>query len=121
MSLVRRPCRRTAALACFILLLLPLAGCRPDVYDVTENLSYDPALDIHGTFDVYEPKCDSVRPSRPAILAIHGGAWSGGDKAWGRQIAEEFTPYGYVIFSINYREGAETHSRECPSIQSGSR
>lgn len=36
-------------------------------------------------------------------MAIHGGAWRGGDKAWGRQIAGELCPFGYVVLSINYR------------------
>ena len=80
-----------------------MTGCDPDAYVVTRHLSYDPAIGAHGTFDVYEPEADSARVDRPAILAIHGGAWKGGDKVWGRQIAQEFCPYGYVVFSINYR------------------
>jgi acetyl esterase/lipase len=80
-----------------------VSGCRSDAYDVEKNLSYDSTIGIYGTFDFYEPGSDSVRADRPAILAIHGGAWKGGDKAWGQQIAEEFCPFGYVVFSINYR------------------
>ena len=66
-------------------------------------MSYDPAIGFDGTFDLHEPKGDSTRTNRPAILAIHGGAWRGGDKAWGEQFAEELCPFGYVVFSINYR------------------
>ena len=84
------------------LLFLLLCGCEKD-YEVTENLSYDTAIGYAGTFDVYEPRSDSVRLNRPAVLAIHGGAWRGGDKAWGGQFAEELCPFGYVVFSINYR------------------
>jgi acetyl esterase/lipase len=80
-----------------------VSGCGSDAYDVAKNLSYDSMIGIHGTFDFYEPRSDSVRADRPAIVAIHGGAWKGGDKAWGEQIAEEFCPFGYVVFSINYR------------------
>jgi acetyl esterase/lipase len=88
--------------------LLPLfvsgaLGCEPASYDVTENLTYDSTIGVHGTFDFYEPESDSGRADRPAVVAIHGGAWRGGDKAWGRQIAEELCPFGYVVFSINYR------------------
>ncbi|MGH7448904.1 MAG: alpha/beta hydrolase fold domain-containing protein [Longimicrobiales bacterium] len=79
-----------------------MSGCGKE-YDVQRNLSYDATIDIYGTFDFYEPKSDSVRANRPAILAIHGGAWKGGDKAWGQQIAKELCPFGYVVFSINYR------------------
>src|SRR5687768_3853346 len=72
-------------------------------YVVSESLSYDSAIGYDGTFDFYEPRSDSIRENRPAILAIHGGAWMGGDKAWGEQFAEELCPNGYVVFSINYR------------------
>ena len=78
-------------------------ACGEATCDVVEDLSYDSAIGYHGTFDFYQPKSDSVRANRPAILAIHGGAWRGGDKAWGEQIAEEFCPSGYVVFSVNYR------------------
>jgi acetyl esterase/lipase len=85
-----------------LLALLGVGGCdRP--YALRENLSYDRTLGIQGTFDLYEPEGDSARTSRPAILAIHGGAWRGGDKAWGEQIAEALCPYGYVVVAINYR------------------
>lgn len=84
-------------------LVLTVGGCDSDAYQVQRNLGYDPAIDIYGTFDYYQPTADSVRVDRPAILAIHGGAWRGGDKAWGQQIAEEFCPYGYVVFAVNYR------------------
>ncbi|HEU0080385.1 MAG TPA: alpha/beta hydrolase, partial [Longimicrobiaceae bacterium] len=66
-------------------------------------MSYDPTIGIHGTLDFYEPESDGGRASRPAVLAIHGGAWRGGDKAWGEQFAKELCPFGYVVFSINYR------------------
>ena len=78
-------------------------GCASGAYDVTESVSYDSTIGYHGTFDFYEPEADSVRAGRPAILAIHGGAWRGGDKAWGAQFAEELCPFGYVVVSINYR------------------
>jgi acetyl esterase/lipase len=80
-----------------------MSGCESAAYDVTGNLSYDSTIGNHGTFDFYEPEADSLRANRPAVVAIHGGAWRGGDKAWGRQIAEELCPFGYVVFSINYR------------------
>jgi acetyl esterase/lipase len=79
------------------------SACGSEAYDVTPNLTYDPTLDLYGRFDFYEPRSDSSRADRPAILAIHGGAWRTGDKAWGQQFAEELCPLGYVVFSINYR------------------
>jgi acetyl esterase/lipase len=95
--------RPIAAAASCLLLALGASGCDAEAYDVTENLSYDPSIGIYGTFDLYEPRSDAGRPNRPAVLAIHGGAWRGGDKAWGEQFAEELCPSGYVVLSINYR------------------
>jgi acetyl esterase/lipase len=76
-------------------------GCE-GTYDV-QDLSYDPSIGYLGRFNFYEPKADSVRTNRPAILAIHGGGWRDGDKPWADQFAKEFCPQGYVVFSINYR------------------
>jgi acetyl esterase/lipase len=94
---------RPATAAFLLTLVAGVTGCDSAAFEVDRNLTYDPTIGIHGTFDVYVPEADSARTGRPAILAIHGGAWRGGDKAWGRQIAEEFCPIGYVVFAINYR------------------
>jgi acetyl esterase/lipase len=95
--------RRIATGAFCSLLVVGESGCESEAYDVAKNLSYDSSIGSAGTFDFYEPKSDRDRANRPAILAIHGGAWKEGDKAWGNQIAEEFCPFGYVVVSINYR------------------
>ena len=102
---VRKATRAIAAL----LLILTTAACDKD-YVVTRDLTYDPAIGLYGTFDLYEPESDTTRQNRPAILAIHGGAWRGGDKAWGQQFAEELSPYGYVVFAINYRLAGRPNS-----------
>jgi acetyl esterase/lipase len=88
--------------ALYLSFVLVVSGCE-EPYEVQKNLSYDSTLGYEGTFDFYEPRSDSAGVARPAILAIHGGAWRGGDKAWGEQFAKEFCPIGYVVFSINYR------------------
>jgi len=91
--------RARRVLACA--LIAGAIGCEA-AYDV-QQLSYDPSTGYLGTFNFYEPKADGARTNRPAILAIHGGGWRDGDKPWGDQFAKEFCPYGYVVFSINYR------------------
>jgi acetyl esterase/lipase len=101
----------------FPALLLCLSGCSPASYDATENLSYDSSIGYDGTMDFYEPRADSSRTNRPAILAIHGGAWRSGDKAWGSQIAEEFCPRGYVVFSVNYRRSSRPNGTWPAQIQ----
>jgi acetyl esterase/lipase len=102
MAVARQLGRGIARGACCLSFVSSLSACDAEAYDVTENLSYDASIGHDGTFDFYAPKSDSGRAGRPAILAIHGGAWRGGDKAWGEQFAAELCPFGYVVFSINY-------------------
>ena len=110
-SVVRKLGREIARGAFCLLLASGSSGCESEAYDVEENVSYDPAIGLYGTFDFYEPKSDTGRANRPAVLAIHGGAWRGGDKAWGEQFAEELCPFGYVVFSINYRLSSQPNGR----------
>ena len=104
--MIRKPGRGSATATLLLSLFFGVSGCASATYDVTESLSYDSTIGYDGTLDFYAPRSDSGRASRPAILAIHGGAWRGGDKAWGAQFAEELCPYGYVVFSINYRRSS---------------
>lgn len=108
--MARRTVRRIVPGAFCVLLVLSAAACEPATFGLTETISYDPTIGYHGTLDFYEPVSDSTRADRPAILAIHGGAWRGGDKAWGEQFAKELCPYGYVVFSINYRLAGRPNS-----------
>ena len=100
---MRTPGRRAATCALCLGLVLGGTGCSPEGYEVRESISYDSTIGYQGTLDFYEPRADSGRAHRPAILAIHGGAWKSGDKAWGAQFAEALCPFGYVVISINYR------------------
>src|SRR5688572_24460136 len=104
--MTRKPGSAMRAHALLVLVLLGATGCAAEAYEVTENLTYDSSIGYDGTFDFYEPVSDSGRGNRPAILAIHGGAWRGGDKAWGEQFARELCPFGYVVLSINYRRSS---------------
>jgi len=48
---------------------------------------------------------DPAVPARAAIVVVHGGSWSRGDKAdvaW-RAVCQWLASAGYVTFSINYR------------------
>ena len=88
-------------------LVFALAGCVS--YDLKENQSYDPKNVPFGVFDAYYPKGPlfGLFPSddkpKPVVIAIHGGAWQGGDKSGMHKVADDLCPLGYVVLSINYR------------------
>jgi acetyl esterase/lipase len=75
----------------------------------TADVTYGSAPDAQGTqqsleLDVYRPQGDTVT-SRPAIVWVHGGGFSGGDKT-SPEIVDEATTFakkGYVTVSIEYR------------------
>jgi dienelactone hydrolase len=76
---------------------------------VTSNIQYGTAPDGQGnpvalTLDLYAPTGDT-QGNRPALVWVHGGGFSGGDKAnpLPVDVAQTFAKQGYVVVSINYR------------------
>src|SRR5256886_6736922 len=51
--------------------------------------------------DVYRPA--KKGKNRPAVVVVHGGGWSQGDKALFAQQSNQLAERGFVAFSINYR------------------
>jgi len=51
--------------------------------------------------DVYLPSGDAL--DRPAILTVHGGAWTYFDNRSYRSVARRFARSGYVVANMNYR------------------
>jgi predicted esterase len=77
--------------------------------DVTQDIQYGTATNVNGEpeklmLDLYQPKGDKL-DSRPAVIFVHGGGFSGGDKAGGIEcaLAKILAHKGYVTLSINYR------------------
>ncbi len=60
--------------------------------------------------DLYLPVLDPDARPLPAVVMIHGGGWTGGDKAQAREqsIGRTLARAGYVMASINYRLGANS-------------
>jgi dienelactone hydrolase len=76
---------------------------------VTSNIQYGTAPDAQGNpvalrLDLYQPVGDT-QTSRPALVWVHGGGFSGGDKGnpLPVDVANTFAKQGYVVVSINYR------------------
>ena len=61
--------------------------------------------------DLYRPAMSTGTGRFPAVLIIHGGGWSGGDKRAAREvnIGTTLALHGYVGFSINYVLAAKGH------------
>lgn len=76
---------------------------------VTSNIAYGQAIDEYGQLetlrlDLYQPAGDTL-PARPVLIFVHGGSFTGGDKASpnAAAFARSFAKRGYVSASINYR------------------
>lgn len=76
--------------------------------DVVTDIQY--VADGHRSqrLDLYLPKSKKVNGKLPLVVWIHGGAWRGGDKKFGktwRPLLDE----GVAVASINYRLSAVAH------------
>ena len=71
----------------------------PDGVKVERDIEYARAGDKALLLDVYRP--ESSGEALPLVIWIHGGGWSGGDKA--NNVALPLSGRGYVVASVNYR------------------
>ncbi len=76
---------------------------------ITSDLKYGQAPDANNNpvdlkLDLYQPTGDT-QTLRPALVWVHGGSFSGGDKTnfVPVDVANTFSKMGYVVVSINYR------------------
>jgi predicted esterase len=75
----------------------------------TADVTYGSAMNLSGQtitlrLDIYEPTGDTIT-ERPAIVWVHGGSFSSGDKSSPELVDEAtvFSRKGYFNVSINYR------------------
>lgn len=105
-----------------LLVMFSFTGCVSDFYPkdryagivfddviVHKDVVYGHAYDCTGNLidllmDIYEPKGDFAH-KRALVIAIHGGAFVGGDKASDKwvKLCTLLAKMGYVTASINYR------------------
>jgi carboxylesterase type B len=88
----------------------------------TSNVVYGSAVNESGAtqslaLDVYRPAGDTVT-SRPAIVWVHGGGFSGGSRNSAEIVdqANTFARKGYVTVSITYRLSSTGCSAGAPTI-----
>jgi predicted esterase len=77
---------------------------------VAKDIQYGTAPDGQGNpvalkLDLYTPPASDTQTNRPALVWVHGGGFSGGDKSnfVPVDVANTFSKLGYVVVSINYR------------------
>lgn len=58
-------------------------------------------LSERNILDIYVPK--KAKGPRPAVVFIHGGGWSFGDKSMVAPYADDLLARGFIVVSINYR------------------
>ena len=69
-----------------------------------ENVVYHQIGDRKLHMDVFVP--ENVKAA-PAIMVIHGGGWSGGDKERFRPLTRYLAQYGFVTAAVEYRLAGE--------------
>ncbi|MBN2386852.1 MAG: alpha/beta hydrolase [Anaerolineales bacterium] len=94
------------------LLLLALAPVLALAFTVCAPVPFDrygqTLLDVpYCTMDGEPQRMDVYFPASggpwPALVYIHGGGWTEGDKSEATDLGAEMSARGYVVFSLNYR------------------
>ena len=101
---MRRPLRRRAS--------------PPEGVILLRDVAYLPA-DRKEKLDLYLPAQRDAQLRSPAVVIIHGGGWTGGDKAQGREfrIATTLVQAGYICASVEYMKAGNdrwpTNLKDC--------
>lgn len=75
-------------------------------YDIDVN-----EADLTG-YDLYVPAKVDTNKNYSLILYIHGGGFTGGDKADGESVCKYYTAQGYVCASVNYTVADGKHTSD---------
>jgi acetyl esterase/lipase len=80
----------------------------PALVFVERNVVYGSEQEPMHRADIYRPrsmrgKSESAKEPLPAVVFIHGGAWTLGDKGNDSVHAKKLAARGYCVLSINYR------------------
>jgi acetyl esterase/lipase len=76
-------------------------GAVPAGIAAHRNLAYVEGGHHRQVLDLYVP--EKAAAPRPLVVWIHGGGWSGGDKAGCPPLRQGYAEQGYAIASLNYR------------------
>lgn len=90
----------------------------PDGVTIERDVTYLPA-DRKEKLDLYLPAKRDAKLRLPAVVIIHGGGWTGGDKAQAREfkIGTTLALAGYVCASVEYKKDGNdrwpTNLKDC--------
>ncbi len=90
---------------CCLVALVLLAGCGLDFDPSTQ--AWDSRLGAEGTLDLYVPR--GAATDRPAVLILHHGGFTGGDKSLLKEQAARLARAGFVVGNANYRLAPNVH------------
>jgi len=76
------------------------SGPEDEVF-IYEDIEYAKAGRTSLELDLYRPS--GYGYDLPAVVWIHGGGWSGGDKSDVSEMCEQIAQGGYVVVSLNFR------------------
>lgn len=92
----------TAAAAMFVIAALATpSGAAQGGVTVKRDVTYRTVDGEQLGLDVYQPAKKGT--NRPAVVVVHGGGWTEGDKSLFAQQSNQLAERGFVAFSINYR------------------
>ena len=73
---------------------------------MSETIAYGRADGAVHEAELYAPKAASAGPGR-AIVMVHGGAWSSGDRHAPTVLCQHFAAAGFTVLSLDFRDGRQ--------------
>lgn len=73
---------------------------------MSETIAYGRAAGAVLEAELYAPKAASAALGR-AIVMVHGGAWSSGDRHAPAVLCEHFAAAGFTVLSLDFRDGRQ--------------
>jgi acetyl esterase len=98
---MRRGAGIVAAAALTAVVFAAHAGAAQGGVTVKNDVTYRTVDGEQLGLDIYRPA--KKGKNRPAVVVVHGGGWTQGDKALFAQQGNKLAERGFVAFSINYR------------------
>jgi acetyl esterase len=98
---MRRAAGILAAAALTAVVLAAPSGAAQGGVTVKNDVTYRTVDGEQLGLDVYQPA--KKGKNRPAVVVVHGGGWTQGDRALFAQQSNQLAERGFVAFSINYR------------------